>query len=37
MEDTGWLDWILGGVAIAILMGGMFMLVSGVLSMNKVK
>jgi hypothetical protein len=35
MASTGWLDWIAGGLAIAILIGGLVMLLSGVSAMNK--
>jgi hypothetical protein len=35
IETTGWLDWIAGGVAIAILVGGLVMLLSGVSAMNR--
>ncbi|MGB5592611.1 MAG: NAD synthetase [Crocosphaera sp.] len=35
METNTILDWILGSLAIAILMGGMFMLLGGVSGMNK--
>jgi len=35
MENTAGLDWILGGLAIAILAGALLMLFSGVLAMNK--
>lgn len=34
MEATQNLDWLLGGLAIAITLGGMLMLVSGVSGMN---
>ncbi|MEM1309212.1 MAG: NAD synthetase [Cyanobacteria bacterium P01_D01_bin.71] len=34
METTPNLDWLLGVVAIAILLGGLWMLLSGVRSMN---
>jgi hypothetical protein len=37
MENTAWLDWIAGGLAIAILLGGMVMLLSGVSAMNQKK
>lgn len=37
MENTGWLDWALGGVAIVILIGGLIMLLSGVSAMNQKK
>jgi hypothetical protein len=35
MASTGWLDWIAGGLAIGILIGGLVMLLSGVSAMNK--
>jgi hypothetical protein len=35
MEDTGWLDFLMGGMAIAILMGGLVMLLSGVSAMDR--
>jgi hypothetical protein len=35
MESTGWLDWLAGGLAIVILVGGLVMLLSGVSAMNK--
>jgi hypothetical protein len=35
MEANTSLDWILGFLALGILGGGLFMLVSGVLSMNQ--
>ncbi len=35
MEDTGWLDFLAGGVAIAILIGGLVMLLSGVSAMDR--
>jgi hypothetical protein len=35
MESTGWLDWIAGGMAIAILIGGLVMLFGGVSAMNR--
>ncbi|MEM6838854.1 MAG: NAD synthetase [Cyanobacteria bacterium P01_C01_bin.120] len=34
METMPNLDWLLGMVAIAILLGGLWMLISGVNSMN---
>jgi hypothetical protein len=33
--ETGWLDWIAGGFAIAIVIGGLAMLLSGVSAMNR--
>jgi hypothetical protein len=35
MQDAVWLDWTLAGIAIAILSGGMLLLLSGILNMNK--
>lgn len=35
MENTVWLDWIAGGLAIVILLGGLLMLLKGVAAMNK--
>lgn len=35
MEPVGWTDWLLGGLAIAILIGGLVMLFSGVAGMNR--
>jgi hypothetical protein len=35
MENTGWLDFLAGGVAIAILIGGLVMLLSGVSAMDR--
>ncbi len=35
METNTTVDWILGSLAIAILMGGMLMLLGGVSGMNK--
>jgi hypothetical protein len=35
MASTGWLDWLAGGLAIVILVGGLVMLLSGVSAMNK--
>ncbi|NJN31440.1 MAG: NAD synthetase [Synechococcales cyanobacterium RM1_1_8] len=35
MEATPNLDWLLGGLAIAILLGGMAMLLSGVSGMDE--
>ncbi|NJK49597.1 NAD synthetase [Candidatus Gracilibacteria bacterium] len=34
METNTLLDWILGGLALSILVGGLLMLLSGVLKMN---
>jgi hypothetical protein len=33
--ETGWLDVVAGGLAIAILVGGLVMLLSGVSAMNR--
>lgn len=35
MESAVWLDWILGGIAIAILGGGLWMLLSGVSAFDR--
>jgi hypothetical protein len=35
METAGWMDWIVGGLAVAILLGGLVMLFSGVSVMNR--
>jgi hypothetical protein len=35
MENTAGLDLVLGGLAIAIFVGGLFLLLSGVTSMNR--
>ena len=35
MENAAWLDWIAGGMAIAILLGGLFLLFNGVSAMNQ--
>jgi hypothetical protein len=37
MENPAWLDWVAGGLAIAILLGGLWMLLSGVSAMNQKK
>ncbi|MBE9077443.1 NAD synthetase [Romeria aff. gracilis LEGE 07310] len=37
MENGASLDWVLGLVAIAILLGGLFMLFSGISEMGKRK
>jgi hypothetical protein len=34
MNANTTLDWVLGGLALAILLGGLLMLLSGVRSMN---
>jgi hypothetical protein len=34
MDANTPLDWVLGGLALAILLGGLLMLLSGVRSMN---
>jgi hypothetical protein len=35
--QTAWIDWIAGGIALVILLGGMVMLLSGVGAMNQKK
>lgn len=35
MENTAWLDWAIGGLAIVILIGGLAMLFGGVGAMNR--
>lgn len=35
MEVAAWMDWVLAGVAIAILGGGLWLLLSGVSGMNR--
>lgn len=35
METIGWMDWIAGGLAAAILLSGLIMLLSGVSAMNR--
>ncbi len=35
MENTGWLDLLIGGVAIAILVSGLILLFKGISSMPK--
>jgi hypothetical protein len=35
IENPAWLDWIAGGLAIAIFLGGLFLLLSGVSAMNQ--
>lgn len=35
MENTGWLDFLMGGLAIAILLGGLVMLLNGVSAMDR--
>lgn len=35
--QTAWMDWIAGGIALVILLGGMVMLLSGVGAMNQKK
>jgi hypothetical protein len=37
MENSAWLDWIAGGLAIAILLGGLWLLLSGVAAMDSKK
>ena len=34
MEPNALLDWILGGLALAIALSGLWMLVGGILKMN---
>jgi hypothetical protein len=34
METAPWMDWLLGGVALSILAGGLWMLLSGVSGMG---
>lgn len=35
MENAAWLDWIVGGLAVVILLGGMIMLIRGTSAMGK--
>jgi hypothetical protein len=35
MESTVWMDAVLGGTAVLILLGGLWMLLSGVNDMNR--
>lgn len=35
MENTAWLDWIAGGLAIVVFLGGLIMLFGGVSAMNR--
>ena len=35
MENTAWLDLLIGGLAIAILVGGLILLFKGISSMPK--
>jgi hypothetical protein len=35
MEPIGWLDWLAGALAIAIVLGGLVMLLKGVTAMNR--
>ena len=37
MESTASFDWILGGTAIAILLGGLFLLFDGINGTNEKK
>ncbi|MBD3882969.1 NAD synthetase [Phormidium tenue FACHB-886] len=37
MQNPAWLDWIAGGLAIAILLGGLFLLLKGVSAMGQKK
>jgi hypothetical protein len=34
METNTWLDWILGGLALSMLLGGLLMLFNGVQGMD---
>ena len=33
--DNTWMDWVLGGLALVIVLGGLLMLLSGVREMGK--
>jgi hypothetical protein len=35
MENAAWLDWVMGGMAIVILLGGLLMLLRGTSAMGK--
>lgn len=35
MENTAWLDWVAGGLAIVVFLGGLVMLFGGVSAMNR--
>lgn len=35
MENSAWLDWIAGGIAAGVLLGGLIMLLNGVSAMNR--
>lgn len=35
MENALWMDWILGGLAVSILAGGLWMLLNGVSEMGR--
>lgn len=35
MESPVWMDWITGGLGVAIGLGGLFFLLSGVSAMNQ--
>jgi len=37
METPIWMDWLAGGIAVVILVGGLVMLLSGVSAMNQKK
>jgi hypothetical protein len=37
MESAVWMDWIAGGLAFVILLGGLVMLFGGVSAMNQRK
>lgn len=34
MMENSWMDWVLGGLALLILLSGLIMLLSGVKGMN---
>ncbi|HEY9877612.1 MAG TPA: hypothetical protein V6D29_04100 [Leptolyngbyaceae cyanobacterium] len=34
MENAAWMDWLLGGMALSMLAGGLWMLFSGVKDMG---
>lgn len=35
MDTAPWMDWVLGGLAAAILLGGLVMLLSGVRELDR--
>lgn len=37
MDNPVWMDWLAGGLAAVILLGGLVMLLSGVSAMNQKK